>query len=53
MEDVICMTENNSLLLFVDVNDFKDMKVKLDKTYSSDTIQSKRKQVANNLINNS
>jgi hypothetical protein len=47
------MIEDYSLLLFVDVNDFKDMKVKLDKTYSSDSLQHKRKQVADNLINNS
>jgi hypothetical protein len=53
VEDVIVMEEDNSLLLFVDVNDFKDMKVKLDKTYKSDSLQHKRKQVVNNLIENS
>jgi hypothetical protein len=47
------MTEDHSLLLFVDVNDFKDMKVKLDQTHSYDSKESKRKQVKNNLINNS
>ena len=51
--EVICMNDDNSLLLLVDVKDILHYKVKLDNTKSYDSIKEKNKQVANNIINNS
>jgi len=53
MGDVLCLNEEKSLLLFVDVKDILNQKVKLDNTNSWDSIELKNKQVGNNIINNS
>jgi len=49
----IDMTDDYSLLLFVDVKDILNQKIKLDNTNSYDSIDTKREQVCNNIINNS
>lgn len=49
----IDMTDDYSLLLFVDVKDILNQKIKLDNTNSYDSIDTKKKQVCNNIINNS
>ena len=47
------MTEENSLLLFVDVKDILNQEVELDNTNSWDSSELINKQVGNNLIKNS
>ena len=53
MGRMVLMAEDNSLLLFVDVKDILNQKIKLDNTNSFDSIDTKREQVGNNIINNS
>jgi len=47
------MSEEKSLLLFVDVKDIVNQKIKLEDTNSYDSIQLKNKQVGDNIIKNS
>ena len=44
--------KEESLLLFVDVKDILNQKIKLENTKSYDSIETKRKQVGDNIINN-
>ncbi len=46
------MNEDKSLLLFVDVKDILNQKIKLENTKSYDSIETKRKQIGDNIINN-